>query len=87
MRMPVRLHFVAFFQLQSYTPLPSLRWLLWLHRSYDHVCKLWDARQRRCLLSVNHGAPIESVAFFPTGALQCVLQMQPVVPMVMDSLR
>jgi len=35
--------------------------------SYDHVCKLWDTRQLRCLTSVDHGAPIESVAFFPSG--------------------
>ena len=35
--------------------------------SYDHVCKLWDARQSRCLMSVDHGSPIESVAFFPSG--------------------
>lgn len=34
---------------------------------YDHVCKLWDARQDRCLLTVDHGAPIESLAFFPSG--------------------
>lgn len=35
---------------------------------YDHICKLWDIRQLRCLASVDHGAPIESVAFFPSGA-------------------
>ncbi|KAL4450608.1 hypothetical protein ABPG77_000964 [Micractinium sp. CCAP 211/92] len=36
---------------------------------YDHVCKLWDTRQLQCLASVDHGAPIESVAFFPSGSL------------------
>ena len=34
---------------------------------YDHVCKLWDARNHSCTMSVNHGAPIESLAFFPSG--------------------
>jgi U3 small nucleolar RNA-associated protein 15 len=42
---------------------------VWATSGYDHICKLWDARQRRCLLSVNHGAPIESAAFFPSGSL------------------
>ncbi|EFN51794.1 hypothetical protein CHLNCDRAFT_139756 [Chlorella variabilis] len=27
---------------------------------YDHICKLWDVRQKRCLAGVDHGAPIES---------------------------
>lgn len=47
--------------------LPLCAWLDGCHCRYDHVCKLWDARQRRCLLTVDHGAPIESVAFFPSG--------------------
>lgn len=37
---------------------------------YDHTCKLWDVRQKRCLVTLDHGAPIESVAFFPTGDAQ-----------------
>lgn len=51
--------------------LPFCAWLDGCHCRYDHVCKLWDARQRRCLLTVDHGAPIESVAFFPSGG-HCV---------------
>ncbi|KAL4433601.1 hypothetical protein ABPG75_000042 [Micractinium tetrahymenae] len=42
---------------------------LWATGGYDHICKLWDTRQLRCLASVDHGAPIESVAFFPSGSL------------------
>lgn len=42
---------------------------LWATGGYDHICKLWDIRQLRCLASVDHGAPIESVAFFPSGSL------------------
>lgn len=38
---------------------------------YDHTCKLWDLRQHRCLMQLDHGAPIESVAFFPTGLQPC----------------
>lgn len=46
---------------ESLSPLNALA------RRYDHVCKLWDARQSRCLASMDHGAPIEAVAFFPSG--------------------
>lgn len=42
---------------------------MWATAGYDHSCKLWDMRQLRCLATVNHGAPIESVAFFPTGSM------------------
>lgn len=42
---------------------------VWATGGYDHLCKLWDTRQLRCLASVDHGAPIESVAFFPSGSL------------------
>ncbi len=34
---------------------------------YDHVCKIWDARTQGSSISMNHGAPIESLAFFPSG--------------------
>ncbi len=41
---------------------------------YDHICKLWDVRSGQCSMSVNHGAPVESVAFLPTGvAMSLVL--------------
>lgn len=39
-----------------------------LSGSYDHTAKLWDARAGRQVLSVDHGAPIESVLMFPGGS-------------------
>ena len=36
---------------------------------YDHVVRLWDVRSAQCVLSCNHGAPVEDVAFFPSGSL------------------
>lgn len=39
----------------------------WATGGYDHVCKVWDARSAQSVLSVDHGAPIEAVAFFPSG--------------------
>ncbi|KAL4854143.1 U3 small nucleolar RNA-associated protein 15 [Chlorella vulgaris] len=42
---------------------------VWATCGYDHTCKLWDVRHKRCLVTLDHGAPIESVAFFPTGSL------------------
>jgi U3 small nucleolar RNA-associated protein 15 len=38
---------------------------------YDHICKLWDVRApRTATLSLEHGAPIEDLAFFPSGGLR-----------------
>lgn len=35
---------------------------------YDHICKLWDVRApSAAVLSLDHGAPIEDVTFFPSG--------------------
>ena len=42
---------------------------LWATGGYDHVCRLWDVRQRRSVVEVDHGAPIESAAFLPSGTL------------------
>lgn len=36
---------------------------------YDHLVKLWDTRQRDCVMSVDHGYPVESVLFFPSGGV------------------
>ncbi|KAL6772037.1 hypothetical protein ACKKBG_A28725 [Auxenochlorella protothecoides x Auxenochlorella symbiontica] len=41
----------------------------WATGGYDHVCKVWDARSAQSVLSVDHGAPIEAVAFFPSGSV------------------
>ncbi|XP_014681803.1 PREDICTED: U3 small nucleolar RNA-associated protein 15 homolog [Priapulus caudatus] len=38
---------------------------------YDHVVKMWDVRQKDCVMSVDHGHPVESVLFFPSGGIFC----------------
>ncbi|XP_035213494.1 U3 small nucleolar RNA-associated protein 15 homolog [Stegodyphus dumicola] len=37
--------------------------------SYDHAVKMYDARSGSCVMSVDHGVPVESVLMFPTGGL------------------
>ena len=39
----------------------------WATAGYDHICKLWDVRSQECTMSLDHGAPIEDVKFFPSG--------------------
>ncbi|KAG2433548.1 hypothetical protein HYH02_012665 [Chlamydomonas schloesseri] len=42
----------------------------WLTGSYDHTVKLWDVRAGgSAMLSLEHGAPVEDVAFFPSGSI------------------
>jgi hypothetical protein len=41
---------------------------------YDHAVKLWDVRaggssSSGCSMSMDHGAPVEDAAFFPSGGL------------------
>ncbi len=51
----------------------------WATGSYDHTVKLWDVRaggggsgsKAPCTLSIDHGAPVESLAFLPSGAAWC----------------
>lgn len=43
--------------------------ILFLAGSYDHTVKLFDTRIGECVMSVDHGAPVESVLMFPTGGL------------------
>jgi len=40
-----------------------------LSGSYDHTVKLWDARENKCTLTLDHGAPVESVLLYPGGGL------------------
>lgn len=40
---------------------------MWATAGYDHICKLWDVRSQECTMSLDHGAPIEDVKFFPSG--------------------
>lgn len=41
---------------------------------YEHVCKVWDVRAKSATMSLDHGAPIEALAYFPSGCvpLACV---------------
>jgi len=44
----------------------------WATGGYDHIVKLWDVRagsQDSCTMSIEHGAPIEDLAFFSSGVL------------------
>ncbi|KAL7753921.1 U3 small nucleolar RNA-associated protein 15 [Sorochytrium milnesiophthora] len=38
---------------------------LMLTGSYDHVVKLWDIRTNASVMTIDHGAPVESVLVFP----------------------
>ncbi|GIL86712.1 hypothetical protein Vretimale_19807 [Volvox reticuliferus] len=43
---------------------------VWATGAYDHCVKLWDLRAgNSAILGLDHGAPVEDVVFFPTGAL------------------
>ncbi|GMH36314.1 hypothetical protein BSKO_04182 [Bryopsis sp. KO-2023] len=41
----------------------------WATGGYDHVCRLWDIRCGQSTMELDHGAPIESVTFLPSGTL------------------
>ncbi len=38
---------------------------LFLTGGYDHAVRLWDARAGKSVLTVDHGAPVESIVWFP----------------------
>lgn len=40
-----------------------------LSGSYDHTVKLYDCRSNETVLTVNHGSPVESTLFLPSGGL------------------
>ena len=44
---------------------------VWASGSYDHTVKLWDARDasRAAGMTLDHGAPVEDIAWLPTGSL------------------
>jgi U3 small nucleolar RNA-associated protein 15 len=35
--------------------------------SYDQTVKLWDMRSNSCVMTMNHGAPVEDVLMYPGG--------------------
>ncbi|KFP02742.1 U3 small nucleolar RNA-associated protein 15, partial [Calypte anna] len=37
--------------------------------SYDHTVKLFDARTKSSIMTIDHGQPVESVLLFPSGGL------------------
>lgn len=37
--------------------------------SYDHTVKLFDARTKHSVMTIEHGQPVESVLLFPSGGL------------------
>lgn len=40
----------------------------WATGGYDHGIRLWDVRQKNSSTMVlEHGAPVEALAFFPSG--------------------
>ncbi|CAG9465283.1 unnamed protein product [Pedinophyceae sp. YPF-701] len=42
---------------------------MWASGAYDHTVRLWDVRSRECTLNVDHGAPVEALAWLPGGAI------------------
>ncbi|KGL75169.1 U3 small nucleolar RNA-associated protein 15, partial [Tinamus guttatus] len=37
--------------------------------SYDHTVKVFDARAKKSIMTIEHGQPVESVLLFPSGGL------------------
>ncbi|KAF9903291.1 snoRNA-binding rRNA-processing protein [Lobosporangium transversale] len=40
-----------------------------LSGSYDQTVKLWDMRTQGCVMTMNHGSPVEAVEMFPDGGV------------------
>lgn len=40
-----------------------------LSGGYDNFVKMYDKRSESVVFNVNHGAPVESVLFLPTGGI------------------
>ncbi|MEW5302577.1 MAG: hypothetical protein WDW36_005346 [Sanguina aurantia] len=42
----------------------------WATGGYDHSVRLWDMRMRNsCVMTLDHGSPVEDLEFFPSGSL------------------
>ena len=42
---------------------------LFLSGSFDHSVKLYDARKQESIITVDHGAPVESVLMYPGNSI------------------
>lgn len=42
-----------------------------LSGGYDNLVKMYDTRSNECVFTANHGSPVESLVFFPTGGIFC----------------
>ena len=42
---------------------------LWSPGSYDHTVRVYDARLEKCVMSMEHGQPVESVLLYPSDGL------------------
>ena len=40
-----------------------------LSGSYDNTIKMYDIRSSKCVMSLTHGSPLESLVFLPTGGI------------------
>eukprot|EP00727_Mastigamoeba_balamuthi_P008867 m51a1_g4602 putative U3 small nucleolar RNA-associated protein (506) ;mRNA; r:232038-233748 len=40
---------------------------VWATGSYDRTVRLWDARARSAVMTLDHGSPVEALVFFPAG--------------------
>jgi len=41
----------------------------WVTGSYDRTVKAWDTRTQQCVLTMEHGEPVEAILALPTGGL------------------
>jgi len=42
---------------------------LFITGSYDHTVRVYDVRQEKCVMSMDHGQPVESVLVYPSDGL------------------
>lgn len=40
-----------------------------LSGSYDQIVRMYDTRSNKCVMTMNHGSPLESLVFLPSGGI------------------